>query len=660
MFRPVPMVKISIVLLDTHRNALTTALGTAGFIHLTSAPPESEGGLLARFTCDAELRARADDLAFSRQLLEKLGLPPGSPTLETAAFPAADRIEGLLRDIDRACTSERAALDALTDETVVLQGRIRQLETFPLQDVRLDELRTPRHLFVGVGSLPESAIPGLAPKLENLALLAIGPVRADDLLPVAVVAARRHRFQLESLLKKAGFTPIEIPPGVAGTALAERGEAESRLQMVEGLVAENRTRIQALAERHGPLVTARIHGLETRLAELHAQELFGQSRRLQCITGWLPAEKEPEACRIAAEVSNGGALVSVTRAEQDKRVKAGRDKVPVQFGGSVLLKPFQALVSAYGIPRYDEVEPSLFVAITFVLMFGLMFGDVGHGAVLGLAGVYLLLSRRPAIRAIRPAGYLLLFCGLAAVLFGLAYGSVFGREDLLPALWLSPLEETTTLFACAIGFGIACISIALVFNLINKFRARDYFNGLLDKTGLAGACLYWGVLALGLTIALGGRIPSWVIVLVVLVPLLFLFLREPLLYLREKRHGSTAGSLPMSLLTSFIETMDTLSTFFSNTMSFVRVGAFALSHAALCMAVYAISDLLREGSGGRVLSPLFIILGNLFVIGMEGMLVLIQITRLQFYELFAKYFSGDGIAYAPFQLGHHLTQGERR
>ena len=661
MFRPVPMVKMSIVLLDTHRDALATALGEAGFVHLTHAPAESEAGLLTRINCDTELRAREAELADCRLLLEKLELSPDAPPTGPAeSSPGADSPETRLSELEQNATAERTALDSLADEAVVLTSRIRQLDAFPLQSVRLAELRNAHHLYIGIGALPEAVIPELLPQLENLALLSTGALRPDGLQGVTVLAARRHRFQIESLLKKTGFLLTEIPTGINGTALEERAAAEARLRVVEEQTAKGHARLRALAGRDGALVIARFRRLQTRLAELHAQEQFGQARRVQCATGWLPAGKEPDIRRIAAAISDGGALVTVTRAERDRRVKAGQDKVPVQFGGNALLKPFQMLVSAYGIPRYEEVEPSLFVAITFVLMFGLMFGDVGHGAILTLLGLGLLFARRPALRAFRPGGYFLLFCGLSAMAFGLAYGSVFGLEDLLPALWLRPLEKSTTLFACTIGFGMVCISIALLFNLINKFRAHDYFNAIFDKTGLAGAGLYWGVLALGLTAALGRPVPIWAIALFALAPLLLLFLREPLHALHQKRHGGPSEPLVMSLLTAFIETADALSGFFSNTLSFVRVGAFALSHAALCMAVYAIGDLVREGAGGHILSPLITIFGNLFVIGMEGMLVLIQITRLQFYELFSKYFAGDGIAYAPFQLGHHLTQGETR
>jgi V/A-type H+/Na+-transporting ATPase subunit I len=280
-----------------------------------------------------------------------------------------------------------------------------------------------------------------------------------------------------------------------------------------------------------------------------------------------------------------------------------------------------------------------------------MFGDLGQGAVLALAGAGLLRARSPALARFRDSGYLLLFCGLSAMAFGLLEGSVFGYEGWLPALWMHPLEDVMALFKLAVGIGIVCISIGIGINIVNKLRARRYFEGIFDKFGVIGILFYWGSLGLGLKAARAGTLSAGEILFVVVLPLALLFMREPLYNLLTRQRHLLHGDLFSYGLESAIEIMETVTTFLGSTVSFVRVGAFALSHAALCLAIYSVVDILRGVPGSGLWSLLVIVLGNVLVMLLEGMVVMIQGIRLQYYELFSKYFAGDGVLYAPFQIG---------
>ena len=113
------------------------------------------------------------------------------------------------------------------------------------------------------------------------------------------------------------------------------------------------------------------------------------------------------------------------------------DDIPVLLRPPWLLRPFEMLVSAYGLPKYHDLASTLFVAISFVLMFGMMFGDVGHGAVLVVGGLVALLKSR--VPRIRDLGILLVFNGLSSALFGVVYGSYFGIPSWHKyALWGHP------------------------------------------------------------------------------------------------------------------------------------------------------------------------------------------------------------------------------
>ena len=215
-----------------------------------------------------------------------------------------------------------------------------------------------------------------------------------------------------------------------------------------------------------------------------------------------------------------------------------RKQVPVLLRHSRLLRPFEMLVSTYGLPNYQELEPTLFVALSYVVMFGMMFGDAGHGMVLAVCGLIALLAGRS--QRARDLGVLLLFGGLSSIIFGVVYGSYFGIEEFKKyALWHDPLEgDPMRLMYGAIGIGIVMISLGLILNVINRFRRGDVIGGILDKFGLVGLLFYWGTLVLlmnGAAIQSRGLM-SVSVILFLVVPIVGWSLKEPIEHFL--RHGT--------------------------------------------------------------------------------------------------------------------------
>jgi V/A-type H+-transporting ATPase subunit I len=174
----------------------------------------------------------------------------------------------------------------------------------------------------------------------------------------------------------------------------------------------------------------------------------------------------------------------------------------------------------------------------------------------------------------------------------------------------------------------------------------------VDKFGLVGFIFYWGVLGLGIkAVVLNAGAPTALeVFLLVLLPLLLLFFREPLHYLMTRKRGGHRPSVLSGVIEGFVDVLETVSSYIANTVSFVRVGAFALAHTALCVAVFSTERVVRTLPGGPLWSVLVVVGGNLLVIGLEGMVVSIQSMRLEYYEFFSKFFKGEGKAYQPFKL----------
>jgi V/A-type H+-transporting ATPase subunit I len=302
----------------------------------------------------------------------------------------------------------------------------------------------------------------------------------------------------------------------------------------------------------------------------------------------------------------------------------------------------------YARPRYEEMDPTFLLAVTFPLLFGAMFGDVGHGLVLALVGGLLVSRRIQALRGLAGVGGLITICGLAAILFGFVYGSIFGLENVLPALWIRPMNNITQILVIAIGAGVVLLSIGFLLSILNAWTERDWGRLIFDHHSLAGLALYWSLIGLA-----GGAFarlpihPAVFVVLAVLAGLAVMF-SEPLKHLIEGHRPLVEGSLGTYTIQAIFEMFETLISFLSNSLSYVRVGAFAVAHAGLSAVVFILAELVSPGRGAGYW--IVFTLGNLFIVGFEGLIVTIQTTRLEYYELFDKFFTGGGMRYEPLTL----------
>lgn len=642
------MTKINVLTLERFVDALTVALGEAGVVHLVDAVSVSPHRLLEGVSRREDIDALQGLQAKCEYVSELVGVSLGLPDdAEVDDRMSLGEATSYLDDLLAAYQSEDEAINRLISESGTLAQRYDQLDSFPFRKIQFGELRDLNFLYMETGRMAPHSVLDVAQALGEKALVLREQVPGARKERVMILTSRKNRFAAESELKKGGFEPEALPGEDAHTALAELERVKSSLADVKAAIEHHRAKIILLAEKNRSRLV-KIHASVNRALVINrAKEKFGRAASLYCVSGWIPARREQEIRDVVDRTTGGTAIVESNRASERTSGLVDGEKVPVQMPEVGPLKPFQSLVTGFGAPRYGDLEPSLFVAITFVFMFGIMFGDVGQGMVLVGGGLYMLLSRNPFVRRFATHGYFLVLCGLSATLFGFLYGSVFGYEGLLPHIWLSPLENVMTLLLSAVVVGVLCISVGMLINIYNRLRAKDYYEGLLANFGMLGALFYWGAIGLAVKAYVRGRVAPWEVVVLIGLPLLIMFFREPLYNLLTRRRLLHEDPLTF-VMTSGIEILETVMSFLGNTVSFARVGAFALSHAALCFAIYAVVESLRGAPASGVLAFVVIVLGNAFVILLEGLVVTIQGIRLQYYELFSKYFPGDGVLYQPF------------
>jgi V/A-type H+-transporting ATPase subunit I len=464
---------------------------------------------------------------------------------------------------------------------------------------------------------------------------------------LVAVSSRKGQAELDAQLKRHNFVAEDISPLIHGTPATMLEEMRKRLDQIRGEQERISRELQDLGRAEAEKIGALDRSLKLELALVEAALNFSRTESTCRISGWLPADQVASASRRLLQETRGRLFLQVREA---KETDVPSEEVPVLIRDHPLIRPFQLLVTAFGLPRYTELQPTMIMAVSFLLMYGLMFGDVGQGAVLAIAG--LVVRKRARSPQIRDLGAIICMAGIAATLFGFLYGSFFGKEGLLPVLWISPIEDVVKILIVPVALGILLMSIGILLNIVNKFRCGDLFGAIVNRVGIVGIVLYWGAIGLGLRSALLGS-PAHLgllIVLLVLVPLVVLLFRE-VLYERLVHKGHESEGVFLALMTGGVDVMETLTGFLANTVSFVRVGAFALAHVGLCMAIYGIVSVVRDWPAGGVWSAAVIVVGNAIVILLEGMVVFVQDLRLEYYEFFSKFFEGAGRRYKPFRIG---------
>lgn len=457
--------------------------------------------------------------------------------------------------------------------------------------------------------------------------------------------------QIDGLFQSLYFERIRVPDYAHGTP-------QEALAFIEGDLAREKAVLEEIKGKIAGIAT----GERERVQKLYAKLcLLGKAFELRdkaafvkngfVVMGHIPKKEEPS---FLAKFQD---LEKVTVSGKDPNEEP-RLPVPVRLKNSLFVKPFEMFVDMYGLPSYEDLDPTPYVAATYILLFGIMFGDLGQGLVVSLLGLFLYKKMGMAI------GGIMSRVGLSSMVFGFLYGSVFGFEELLvpvhQALFGRPhliqvMEGSYTnfLLLAAVAVGAVIIIVSIGFNILLGLRRKDWERVLFSNNGLAGLVFYLAVLfAVVATMVLGLNVltPLYIVPFLVL-PLVVMFAKEPLGRLIRGEKNLFPEGFSGFAVESFFEMFEVLLSFVTNTMSFLRVGAFVLVHAGMMLVVFTLAEMV-----GGVGAPVVIVVGNIFVAAMEGLIVGIQVLRLEFYEIFSHFFDGEGQPFLPAEVDYSIQE----
>ena len=619
--------KITIALEKVFSSEVYLALGREGLIHL-SGFQEKDG---------SEDSGMRDEEELTRNIISNTDYALRALLISSEETEASWSMPDKRRDAEFAAgikkKTERALRlrEKIITRTNMVSRSLEYLDVLNTMGIRADVFNEARLVKMVFGTVENSAWD--VPTDRNFMLTKTGNYVLGITLPEDYPTVLEY-------LKDYGFTDKS---GACGP-----GSLEHQKRRMENLKHRGNSidqYIQHLREENEQRLRKLNNAYRAYDQIIKAMRLSFFSERAVFITGWMDIKDREKLIDILRRICGNRFILSERKDPNP----------PVRLMNMRLFKPFELLVTTMGMPSDSEIDPTPLAAVTFVLMFGLMFGDLGQGIVLAICGFMMRKYGQKRMRKnLEQAGGILMACGLSATVCGLLYGSIFSSEQMMEPLWFHPTAHIMKLFTVTILMGAFFIIVGLLVNIINSMLNANYTEAFLEKRGLVILLIYLAIVLGAIHYQMSGKYPSrGAISVFVILPLIIFLLRGvlgPALF-----QSARPNSIAEYMIETVMDIVEIALSLFANTISFIRVGAFALSHAGLSIVTYTLAGMADphfKSAGALVI----IIIGNIFITGFEGLICGIQSMRLEYYEFFGKFFKGDGIVFSPFTIQEKTSE----
>ena len=652
MARTTEMRLIELMTLSQDISSVIEYLGKNGNFQIKCKNSTETKSTSSETDIDSELY---DQMQNVRTFLNIPDLPEQNLTCSSPSESDRDEAYKILNSIN----DLKERYKAQTEEYHKVSEAYKEARAFSNLQVSFSELDSLSFLSLQIGKIEPSKVNELRDAIgEHAVIISLG----DDGSRILAASSKKSRFALSTELKKFGFVSMEIPKDF-------KGIPDDALEGLKNQSEESEKRLKALEEeKENFAVTHKDTLLNLIKVFCVGMQIQNIKRNLEStsmvyrISGWIPKDLSGDFMKGLDELTEGRIAIREYKPEEILSVVQGKEQVPVKLKHGKFVSAFERMIFSYGSPVYGTIDPTPFVALFFTLLFGMMFGDLGQGLVFLLAGILM------AFNVIKVAGWnkfapIFIAIGVTSSVMGLITGEFFTNETVLrpfalwvtglfgnphaPILKLMPQSDPSSVkimflvFGIAVAVGFLINTVGLIINIVNKFMLKKWGEALFGKSGLSGALFFWYVVVFAVRIAFFSHVPAVYDWIVIGITLFFASFSHPFerLLKGEKPVENGLGSL---LITGIVELIEVISNYLSNTVSFLRVGAFAIAHAVLGFIINFMTEIAVAPLGVLVL-----IIGNVIVIVLEGMIVAIQVVRLQYYEFFGKFFNETGSEFSP-------------
>ena len=543
--------------------------------------------------------------------------------LEKSFEQIKEEISKYIDDVDNL----KNTIDEKQKEIKDIQKQVMPISHLKNISINLQDLYNLKYMNFRYGKISIDNYEEMKNEIVKMNLTIIEAEREENFLWLIYFMPNNITDKVDSFFKVMKFERVWLPGEITGTPIEFINKVNKFIEQNNNSIERIQKQLEEYRESIGKNLLNNYYQLKL-LEKINKIKKYmaHDNKGAFYFVGWIPEQ-------------NLKALIPKLEKDEIEYTIKNHDEVatipPTKLKNPKIVKPFESIVKMYGVPNYSELDPSIFVAITAFLMFGFMFGDVGQGFVILVIGLILMKMKKSM-------GSIFLAGGISAILFGIVYGSVFGREDIIKGIIPSPMDNITNMLIAGIAVGAVLIIIAMIFNIKNGIKNKDKTRALFDKNGLAGLAFYVIILVLIVGFLLKGKlvISLGLSITLIAIPLLLILFKERI----ESYLNQNKSKVKSSIVEKIFELIEMLLNIASNTISFVRLAAFAINHVGLCMAIYILSDMV--GGAGSVIVG---IIGNIIVIALEGLIVAIQVLRLEYYELFSRFYTGDGKEYIPIE-----------
>ena len=619
-------------------------------IHLEYAPSELK--TVATLRPYIEQNVYRDQLMRMKELANHMG-EPEYENVDTDVKRAAEKIDAIYDDL----LKYRDEIEEIEKNKELIGVKLEKVMHFRGMEHNIDEILSYKFLKYRFGRIPKEHYDKFDDySYDSLESVFIKCSEDDHYVWGIYFVSKKEKESVDAIYASLHFERTYMPDDIKGTPDDLCRKYEEQLKECQDKLDDIHIKIEDLFAYYKKEFDVAYNRLRRYAMNFDIRKYAACTKEsgvsYYIICGWMDEEQADSLKKRLDKYEKDTVCII------DDKHETVDTMPPTKLKNPKIFKPFEMYIKMYGLPAYNELDPTIFVALTYAFIFGAMFGDVGQGLVLCIGGFLLYKIKKINLAAIISAA------GFFSTIFGFMFGSVFGFENLIDAVWLHPskaminvpfIGKLNTVFIVAIGFGMILILVTMILNIINAVKSKDKERLLFDTNGIAGLVFYGSITAvLGLFMA-GRTLPAAVVLIVMFgLPLLLMAFKEPLVHMLEKKkHKIAEGNeeehkegMVMFFVQMFFEMFEVLLTYFSNTLSFVRIGAFAVSHAAMMEVVLMLAGAENGGTGNL----LVIILGNIFVCGLEGLIVGIQVLRLEYYEMFSRFYKGNGREFKPYNV----------
>lgn len=549
---------------------------------------------------------------------------------------SCERAISIINEVSKQIADKIKTKQELNKEKEKLEQLKLQIEPFKKLDFPVEKLLKFDNIKFRFGKMPRDSYKKFETYIDQLSVFFVTSIIEADYVWGIYFTTELLRESIDPVFASLHFERIHISNEFVGTPTEIYDELNFKILDIENQINTiTKNQSDEINSRKNEIVSAHVKIVELNdnfAIKKYAAQMKGTVVDAYIIVGWMEERDAEKLKEDLKDDLNGICLIE----DENLGIKS---KPPTKLKNPSIFKPFELFTKMYGMPSYDEFDPTIFLALTYTFIFGMMFGDVGQGLLLVIGGAVLYKLKNMALAAI------ISFAGIFSICFGFAYGSFFGFESIVPTLWLKPMEDTNTILIVSVAFGIILIFVSMIINIINKFKQGKIGEALFDPNGVSGFLFYAISIGVAVNMLVGGiDIPNVVIVLGITIPLILTAFKIPLSRAIEHKKQLILGSKGEFFIEAFFETFEVILSYVTNTISFVRIGAFALSHAGMMSVVHMLA-----GDGNSPMSILILVLGNILVMGMEGLVVGIQVLRLEYYEMFSRFYTAKGEEFRPYK-----------